>query len=164
MKKIAIVLCALSMFAGTLSAAEAELVKAGSFEWGRVGQRVVVGCASTLGATLAVQKWGAERVLGIAFGLGLAVAPALIREQKIGWNECWGRVGKRKELCVTVLIGSPVNIGGKIACGLPLLDNQDAGKCIAIAIGTLVGIAALNNSIEDRGAYLEQLHALNKKK
>ncbi len=173
MKKISIVLLTFSLFTGIISAAEPseELVNArttsapelesGSINWGRVRQRVGVGAVSTVAALTAVKQLGAEKVLGVTFGLSAAMVPALWREQKINWNELFGRAGKRKEILITAFIGTPLNIVERIVCDLSLPGNEDEASLIAIAASTVLCVTMLNNALEDRGAYLEQLCKAN---
>ena len=182
MKKIAVVLLAFSMFAGTVSAADSgqkatgkELVNAGaiqfevaensgldeaaSMSWGRIGQRVIVGASGLLLSQIAVEKLGSERVFGIAFGLSAAAVPAVWRETKIGFQEL--RIsGKRKELCAAACIGVPLIVVAKLAGGLPVLGSEDGVKGIAANVGQLFIMAALNNAVKSRQDYLEELNAL----
>ncbi len=141
------------------AAENSGLEEAASFSWRRVGQRVAVGVGGLLLSQAVVEKLGAEKSLGIAFGLSVAAVPAVWRETKIGFQEL--RVsGKRKELFATVVITTPLIVGLKAAGGLPILESDDLAKLSAAYVGQWFTIAALNNAVENRETYLEVLNTV----
>lgn len=166
-KKIKVVLCVLSILQGprvdaassTNDAREKELELAPSFDWKRVGQRVAVGAIATAGAKVAVEKLGAEKVVGIVFGLGATWLPEYWREVKIGWQELKNGA-KRKEMLATGVLGGVLVVSAARVSGFSLASASPLEAWVMVAAQG-AGMVALNNVYEDREEYLEQLYKAN---
>jgi hypothetical protein len=138
-----------------------ELVSASSMDWKRVGQRVAVGTLGALGAQAAVETVGAEKVLGVLFGLGAVWVPAYCREVRIGWNELFIS-GKRKEMLATGALAFPLVVGGRMVCELSSSSRTQLELLATLAAQGAV-MSVLNNSVENRGTYLQELQEANKR-